>query len=56
MTEDERVELREKLGGDELDEKEWTVAWNDELANRMGQIERGEVKLLTREEFWADDE
>ena len=48
MTEDERVELREKLGGDELDQKEWTAAWNDELANRMGQIERGEVKLLTR--------
>jgi hypothetical protein len=25
-------------------------------AGSSGQIERGEVKLLTREEFWADDE
>ena len=56
MTEDERLELREKLGGGELGEGEWTTVWNDELARRMAQIERGEVKLLTREEFWADDE
>jgi hypothetical protein len=56
MTEDERRELREKLGGDELDEKEWTTAWNDELAHRMTQIERGEVKLLTEEEFFANDD
>ncbi|MGA3121230.1 MAG: addiction module protein [Polyangiaceae bacterium] len=56
LTEDERSELRAKLGGDELDETEWTAAWNDELSHRMAQIERGEVKLLTREEFWADDD
>ncbi len=56
MSEDERAELRAKLGGEELDEAEWTAAWNDELAHRMTQIERGEVKLLTREEFWNDDD
>ena len=56
MTEDERTELRTKLGGEELDETDWAAAWNEELAHRMTQIERGEVKLLTREEFWADDD
>jgi len=56
LTEDERSELRAKLGGDELEETEWTAAWNDELSQRMAQIERGDVKLLTREEFWADDD
>ena len=56
MTDDERAELSAKLGGDDLDEKEWASAWNGELAHRMTQIERGEVKLLTREELWADDE
>jgi hypothetical protein len=55
MTEDERAELREKLGGEELDEADWTAAWNDELAKRMSQIERGEVHLLTEEEFFAND-
>jgi hypothetical protein len=56
MTDDERAELRAELGGEGLDEGEWKGAWNDELAHRMGQIERGEVKLLTREEFWNDDD
>ena len=56
MTEDERLELREELGTDELDEKEWTAKWNDELAHRMAQVERGDVKLLTEEEFFANDD
>jgi hypothetical protein len=56
LTEEERAELRAKLDGVELDEAEWIAAWNDELSQRMAQIERGEVKLLTREEFWADDD
>jgi hypothetical protein len=56
LTEEERSELRAKLGGDDLDETEWTATWNDELSRRMTQIERGEVKLLTREEFWVDDD
>jgi hypothetical protein len=56
MSEDERAELREKLRGEVIDEKEWTAAWNDELSRRMSQIERGEVELLTRDEFWSDDE
>jgi putative addiction module component (TIGR02574 family) len=55
MSEDERAELLETLSGEVLDEEEWTAAWNDELSRRMGQIERGEVELLTREEFWSDD-
>jgi hypothetical protein len=36
----------------------WAIAWTAELERRMQQIERGEVKLLTREQFFAatDDE
>jgi hypothetical protein len=45
--------LRKKLGGDELDESEWTAAWNDDLVRRMSQIERGEVHLLSEDEFFA---
>ncbi len=56
MSEDERAELREKLSEDILGEKEWMAAWSGELSRRMSQIERGEVELLTREEFWSDDE
>jgi hypothetical protein len=54
MTEDERAELRKKLDGDDLDESEWTAEWNDELARRMSQIERGEVRLLTEEELFSN--
>ena len=42
LMEDERSELRAKLGGDDLDETEWTATWNDELSHRMAQTERGE--------------
>lgn len=33
---------------------EWTAAWNDELARRIGQIERGEVELLDGEQVMAE--
>jgi hypothetical protein len=56
MSPEERAELRLELGDDEANQEEWTAAWNDELSNRMAQVERGEVKLLTREEFWNDDD
>jgi hypothetical protein len=56
MSDDERAELREKLSGEVLGEKEWSAAWSVDLSRRMGQIERGEVELLTREEFWTDDD
>lgn len=54
MTEDERAELRKKLDGDDLDESEWNAEWNDELARRMSQIERGEVRLLSEEELFSN--
>jgi hypothetical protein len=56
MTEDERDELRAELEGDGCTSDEWTAAWNDDLARRMAQIERGEAQLQTEEEFFADDE
>jgi hypothetical protein len=33
--------------------EEWERAWGDELGRRIGEIERGEVELLTKEEFFA---
>jgi hypothetical protein len=56
MTEDERAELRAELQGDGCTSEEWGAAWNDDLARRMAQIERGEAQLQTEEEFFADDE
>jgi hypothetical protein len=55
MTGEERAELRDELEGST---EEWAGAWTEELERRMAQIERGEVKLLTRQEFFAasDDE
>jgi hypothetical protein len=50
MTADERAELRDELEGSS---EEWASAWTAELERRMQQIERGEVKLLTREQFFA---
>jgi hypothetical protein len=50
MTDDERTELRDELDGTT---EQWESEWSDELQRRMAQIERGEVKLLTREEFFA---
>jgi hypothetical protein len=36
--------------------EEWGRAWNDELTRRITEVERGDTKLLTEEEFFADDE
>jgi hypothetical protein len=57
MNDEERRELRaelEELG--ECTSEEWASAWSQELGRRMAQIERGEVKLLTEEEFFSDDD
>ena len=51
MTDEERAELRDELEGST---EEWSAAWTVELERRMAQIEHCEVKLLTREEFFAD--
>jgi hypothetical protein len=53
MDEHERADLRQELAGESSPE-EWKRVWNDELAHRIEQIERGEVKLLSEEEFFAD--
>jgi hypothetical protein len=53
MDEHERAELRQELEGASSSE-EWKRVWNDELAHRIEQIERGQVKLLSEEEFFAD--
>ena len=47
-----RDELRDELDvAETLSPAEWERAWNGELSNRIEQIERGEAKLLTKEEF-----
>jgi hypothetical protein len=51
MTDEERAERRDELEGST---EEWSAAWTVELERRMAQIEHGELKLLTREEFFAD--
>lgn len=40
--------------GAALSPEEWDAAWSDELARRIGQIERGEVKLLDGEQVMAE--
>ena len=56
MNEDECVELRDELDGVLFTSDEWRRTWDDELARRITEVERGEAKLLTEEEFFADDE
>ncbi|HWL84478.1 MAG TPA: addiction module protein [Polyangiaceae bacterium] len=53
MTNEERNELHDEL--ERCSPEEWSTAWNDELADRMAQVERGEVQLLTRDELFADE-
>jgi Putative addiction module component len=55
LSADERGELREELDGALCVPDEWDRAWNDELTHRIMEIERGEAKLLTEEELFADD-
>jgi len=54
MADDERAELLTEL--DRCTPEEWSNAWNDELVRRVTQIEHGEMELMTREQFFADDE
>ncbi|MGD0680229.1 MAG: hypothetical protein ABSC94_33040 [Polyangiaceae bacterium] len=52
LDEAERDELRDELDITEtLNHAQWEHAWNGELSNRIEQIERGEAKLLTKDEF-----
>ncbi|HEV3193009.1 MAG TPA: hypothetical protein VGY54_21025 [Polyangiaceae bacterium] len=50
MSAEERDELRDELDGTS---EESAVAWTEELERRMGQIERGEARLLTCQDFFA---
>ena len=56
MSDDERGQLRETLSKAIAAPAEWHAAWNDELGRRIAQVERGEARLLTEEEFFADEE
>jgi hypothetical protein len=38
------------------DPSERDAAWNDELGHRIAQVERGEARLLTEQEFFADEQ
>lgn len=54
LDDQERDELRGELEGAQTSSvEEWDRAWGDELGRRIGEIERGEVELLTKEEFFA---
>lgn len=56
MSDDERGQLRETLSSAVAAPADWDAAWNDELGRRIAQVERGEARLLTEEEFFADEE
>ena len=56
MNENERVELRDELDGALCTPVEWERTWNDELVRRMAEVERGEARLLTEDELFAEDE
>jgi len=56
MNEHERVELRDELDGAPCTPEEWARTWSDELVRRIAEVERDETRLLTEEEFFADDE
>ncbi len=56
MNEHERVELRDELDGALCTPDEWGRSWNNELTRRITEVERGEARLLTEEEFFAEDE
>lgn len=55
LSENERNELRAELDGMFLSlPEEWNNAWNDELSNRIAQIERGDVALVDGAEIMAE--
>ena len=56
MNEHERVELRDELDGALCTPDEWGPSWSNELMRRITEVERGEARLLTEEEFFAEDE
>lgn len=55
LSDNERDELRAELDGMFLSlPEEWNSAWNDELSNRIAQIERGDVALACGAEIMAE--
>jgi hypothetical protein len=34
------------LPGEDLSSEQWRTSWNDELARRIAEVERGEAELL----------
>jgi hypothetical protein len=52
LSEVERDELRDELDR-ELSPEQWSAAWDDELSERIAQIERGEVQCATLDEVAA---
>ncbi|MFO0754863.1 MAG: hypothetical protein U0359_00105 [Byssovorax sp.] len=55
MSDTERVELRDELDLVLDPPADWESAWNDELSLRIGEVERGEARLLDEDEFFDDE-
>ena len=53
MNDEERKELQSELAT-AATPTEWKHAWNDELAQRIAQIESGEIELVDGDEVLAD--
>ena len=39
--------------GEDISAEQWQASWNDELARRIAEIERGDAKLLDGDEVMA---
>lgn len=53
MNDQELQELQSELAG-AVTPTEWKRAWHDELAQRIAQVEAGEVELVDGDEVLAD--
>jgi hypothetical protein len=47
-------EALEDPPGEDLSPAEWNAAWAEEIARRIGEVERGEVELLDGDEVMAE--
>ena len=56
MSDEEHGQLRETLSRAVASPADWDAAWNDELGKRIAQVERGGARLLTEDEFFADED
>jgi hypothetical protein len=45
---------KEDPPGEDVSPEDWKAAWSDELARRLGRIERGEVEPIDGEAFKAE--